>query len=140
MENLESRGGYTRRLLPLVAFAMLLGGNGCKNEYDMNELPGTIDPNLTECSDGRDNDGDERIDDFDPHCEDAWDETEGEQSLWEQHGDAQCSDGIDNDGDGYIDLYDQGCYDYVLTGSGEYDYMYLPWDDSEYLDGYQPVE
>ncbi len=138
MESFKSNVESGRRSLLAVAAAMLLAG--CKSEYGLNELPGEVNANLTQCNDGLDNDGDREIDDFDPDCEDSFDEVEGAESLWEQNAGAQCSNGVDDDGDGYYDLYDEDCYDWVLTGSGEYVYMYLAWDNSESEEGYQPVE
>jgi RNA polymerase sigma factor (sigma-70 family) len=47
------------------------------------------------CSDGRDNDGDGRIDAYDGGCTDLLDDAESPEP--------QCDDGIDNDGDGRTD-------------------------------------
>lgn len=139
MERCESNSEGGRRLLPAIAAMMFMHG-GCANEYELDKLPGEIDANLTECNDEHDNDGDGDVDDFDSDCENADDEVEGTEPLWEQYEDAECSDGSDNDGDGWPDEQDADCYDYVVTSSGESAFMYLPWDDSEKLAGYQPME
>ncbi len=63
-------------------------------------------PVCAQCLDGRDNDGDGKIDyPFDPGCEteDDVDETDPEVMP-------ACSDGADNDGDGLVDFpFDPGC-------------------------------
>lgn len=53
-----------------------------------------------ECKDGKDNDGDGKIDMADPGCWDPSDDTENTP---------QCSDNRDNDHDGLIDVADPGC-------------------------------
>ena len=60
-----------------------------------------------ECSNGLDDDGDDRIDwPDDPQCDDGSDTTEGPQAR-----EPRCNDGVDNDADGRVDLVDAGCYD-----------------------------
>ncbi len=57
-------------------------------------------PTPNECEDGRDNDGDGRIDfPNDPDCESRQDNSEAGPARR-----PQCSDGMDNDGDGRIDF------------------------------------
>jgi hypothetical protein len=77
------------------------------------------------CDDGKDNDGDGRIDYVDndsngqpdaisdPGCTGSADTSERSVAL-------VCDDGVDNDGDGQIDLMDPGCVDF--------------FDDSEFSD------
>jgi probable HAF family extracellular repeat protein len=57
------------------------------------------EPNLAECEDGLDNDGDGQVDLDDPHC--PFPEATPEAP--------ECDDGIDNDGDGLVDLDDPAC-------------------------------
>ena len=63
---------------------------------------------MTDCSDYRDNDGDDMIDLDDPGCEDPPDISEL----------AICEDGMDNDGDNLIDMDDYECID-GNPGNGE---------------------
>ena len=58
------------------------------------------------CSDGIDNDGDNRVDSADPGCSGANDTDEADTPSPPP---AACSDGVDNDGDGLIDTQDPGC-------------------------------
>ncbi len=60
-----------------------------------------IEGDLPECSDGRDDDGDGRVDGKDPGCASGLDDSESP--------DPQCGDGVDNDGDGLVDTDDPGC-------------------------------
>ena len=78
-----------------------------------------INENLTECSDGIDNDGDGLIDMEDPDCTSEDDNTESGTSGPGPFTVYACSDGIDNDGDGKIDLQDPGCSD--ALDNSEYD-------------------
>jgi len=59
----------------------------------------------TQCSDGKDNDGDGKVDGDDPACSSADDDDESDDPPPPK----QCADGKDNDGDGKIDDKDPGC-------------------------------
>ncbi len=76
-----------------------------------------------QCSDGRDNDGDGRVDAQDPGCLSgpggAYDPNDNDETN-----PPQCSDGRDNDGDGRVDAQDPGC----LSGPGG---AYDPNDNDE---------
>ena len=63
---------------------------------------------LTQCTDGRDNDGDGLKDGADPDCLHGADLTEGPGDF------TRCNDGIDNDADGARDERDEDC----LNGDG----------------------
>jgi hypothetical protein len=85
---------------------------GCGGPNDMSE----IDP--PQCNDGRDNDGDGKIDTdtnlagqtADPGCSSAADDDETDPPPGLPSVVARCADGIDNDGDGKIDFpADRGC-------------------------------
>lgn len=69
----------------------------------------------TECSDGRDDDGDGLIDCADADCYDAPICRAGGN---EERNDARCSDWIDNDGDGAVDCDDQDCQGPGITVCG----------------------
>ena len=58
------------------------------------------------CSDGRDNDGDKKVDSSDPGCSRSSDNDEADPPKPPK---PQCSDGKDNDKDGLRDLKDPGC-------------------------------
>ncbi len=64
---------------------------------------GTVD--VTQCSDGTDNDGDELVDRADPDCAASGGRSETGEAL------RYCDDGVDNDLDGVVDLEDGGCVD-----------------------------
>jgi hypothetical protein len=85
------------------------GKAGCSIVMDRpREVTSTFEgsPGVSQCSDGRDNDGDGLIDEADPGC-DA-DSTEAPNNRPAQASD--CHDGRDNDGDGLIDAaQDPGC-------------------------------
>ena len=90
-----------------------------------------------QCSDGRDNDGDGRIDSRDPGCHtdgnannpDSFDPNDdSEAGGGSGSGAAACSDGLDNDGDGVIDSRDPGCH---TDGNANNPDSYDPNDDSE---------
>ena len=92
-----------RMLASILALAVIAAAAACG---DNRELPDPDpDPVRPACSDGRDNDGDRRIDHpDDPGCEGPDDPTEENAPL------SSCSDGRDNDGDGKIDYpADPGC-------------------------------
>lgn len=76
-----------------------------------------------QCSDGRDNDGDGRVDAQDPGCLSgpggAYDPNDNDETN-----PPQCSDARDNDGDGRVDAQDPGC----LSGPGR---TYNPNDNDE---------
>ena len=63
------------------------------------------------CADGRDNDGDEKLDLGDPGCSSAVDDDETDPAPPPPPPPPakQCEDGRDNDGDGTVDLADAGC-------------------------------
>src|SRR5215213_9918054 len=63
-------------------------------------------PPPKQCQDGKDNDGDGKIDSQDSGCASATDDTENSNQIAPQK---QCQDGKDNDGDGKTDLQDPGC-------------------------------
>lgn len=69
------------------------------------------------CADGKDNDGDDLIDDNDPGCENP--KTGRYNPFESETGEGECDDTVDNDGDGFIDTADPGCYDNgnKLTGT-----------------------
>jgi hypothetical protein len=71
------------------------------NPISLAEFSGQIPVDFSDCSDGRDNDGDGLIDfPADPGCRSADSASES----------PQCSDGVDNDTDGFIDFpADAGC-------------------------------
>jgi hypothetical protein len=74
-------------------------------EYTHAEIEITV--TRPECSDGRDNDGDDLIDMTDPGCSDGGsydpnDDDEGSDIN-------ACENGLDDDGDGLIDMSDPGC-------------------------------
>ena len=108
------------------------GGGGTK---------GTGGENGTECSDGKDNDGDGLIDANDPGCHsdgnadnaasyNPGDDSEaggGNQGSG-GNGAPACSDGIDNDGDGVSDAADPGCHSDGNAGNAA---SYVPSDTSE---------
>lgn len=81
----------------------------------------TPDPINPACMDGKDNDGDGKIDMADSGCSSSYDTDEynyippydpGPQYSY------ACSDGVDNDGDGKTDMNDSGCY--ATTDTSEY--------------------
>src|SRR5262245_48781761 len=78
----------------LTMFVLSCGGNNQKK------------PNVSQCSDGIDNDGDGLVDfPDDPGCTSIEDDSEDSLPA------PQCSDGRDNDGDGKIDFPDDpGCF------------------------------
>jgi len=61
-----------------------------------------------QCADGKDNDGDVKVDMADPGCSSASDNSESPDPA-PPAPKAQCADGSDNDGDGKVDLADPGC-------------------------------
>jgi serine protease AprX len=62
------------------------------------------------CSDGRDNDGDRKIDyTRDPGCSSRNDTSEKDPAPPPPPPPPACSDGADNDGDGAVDTNDRGC-------------------------------
>lgn len=81
----------------------------------------TPDPINPACMDGKDNDGDGKIDMADSGCSSSYDTDEynyippydpGPQYSY------ACSDGVDNDGDGKTDMNDSGCY--ATSDTSEY--------------------
>ncbi len=102
----------------------------------------TYDPNIlsesgsapapvgyTECSDGKENDGDEKIDINDPQChiggkmEGLFVPTHDSESISPK----QCDDTIDNDRDHKKDIDDEGCHTNGILGE-----PYIPlWNDEE---------
>jgi len=75
------------------------------------------------CSDGIDNDGDGKVDGFDPQClqrvnEDGQNE-DGDGSEAGGRFPTNCADGIDNDGDGKIDDADPECAPYIDEDGGQ---------------------
>lgn len=74
-------------------------------------------PPKTQCSDGKDNDGDNKIDMLDPGCKNPQDDDETNIPRWTidpfepiiPFHFAECSDRSDNDGDGKVDMQDPGC-------------------------------
>lgn len=73
-----------------------------QNQHGCTEA-GELCPIEDECNDGKDNDGDGKIDGRDPCCLIAPKNSERHQGC------AQCDDGIDNDRDTYYDLSDPAC-------------------------------
>ncbi|WP_210509192.1 hypothetical protein [Naasia sp. SYSU D00057] len=94
-------------------FSVLYAGNTCNanNNWPEYEIVSgdvaVVDVDVTQCSDGLDNDGDTLVDyPADPGCESSADTTE----FPEPPVLAQCSDGLDNDGDSFTDYpADPGC-------------------------------
>ncbi|HYF25774.1 MAG TPA: hypothetical protein VD931_08565 [Baekduia sp.] len=101
----------------------------------------------SQCTDGKDNDGDGVADSADPGCHSDGnpnnpnsfvpadeDETDarrpggGQEGAEERAGREQCSDGRDNDGDGLIDARDPGCH---TDGNANNPASYDPDDDNE---------
>ena len=82
---------------PLPPFPELgvLCETGCDLGVELEIDEGVVTP---ECNDDLDNDGDGKIDGFDPGCDDLNDPDERDPDMI-----PACSDGIDNDGDGKID-------------------------------------
>ena len=70
---------------------------------------------ITQCSDGIDNDADQRIDAFDPGCHSDGNPHNGASYVpsdtdESNPGNTQCNDNFDNDGDGLVDFpQDPGC-------------------------------
>lgn len=108
--------------------------------------PAAVETAGPQCSDGKDNDGDGKVDIADPGCHtdnDANnpasfnpndnDETDaaGPSTGSGDEGDrAQCSDNRDNDGDGKVDADDPGCHQ-----DNDINKPFNPNDDSEGSDG-----
>ncbi|MBA3299820.1 MAG: hypothetical protein H0U24_07055 [Thermoleophilaceae bacterium] len=91
----------------LTTFVLDIGGNALlKTTTGASESRAVMKP---QCSDGKDNDGDGKIDfPADPGCSSALDddETDAKKSATK----AACEDGEDNDGDGKVDFPDDpGC-------------------------------
>ncbi|MFH0899758.1 MAG: hypothetical protein V2A73_03930, partial [Pseudomonadota bacterium] len=110
-------------------YFVFVDGRGTKGRYELSvrgEIPisGACDPAsadfvcsvgarcnaatyacvATQCNDGNDNDGDERIDSFDPGCLSLDDDESGPATM------PQCADSIDNDNDDLVDYpEDPGC-------------------------------
>ncbi|MFB6181333.1 MAG: carboxypeptidase-like regulatory domain-containing protein [Candidatus Magasanikbacteria bacterium] len=83
-------------------------GNQGKRKYYFNDLTckqlGCVGVQVkTQCNDGKDNDGDGKIDLNDPGCSSKSDNNEYQVGL------TKCNDGRDNDGDGLVDFADPGC-------------------------------
>ncbi|MDX6683725.1 MAG: hypothetical protein QOG94_3764 [Solirubrobacteraceae bacterium] len=99
--------------------------------------PATTPPPETtpkQCSDGKDNDGDNLIDADDPGChvggtlKGAYVPSDDDESDDKTGGssDTECADKRDNDGDGKVDASDPGCHE-----GNDIDNPYNPDDDSE---------
>jgi hypothetical protein len=74
---------------------------GCSSPDDDDESDDPV--TYPQCNDGKDNDGDGKVDMLDPGCDSPTDDDEF--NYW-----TQCDDGIDNDGDGKVDFpEDPGC-------------------------------
>jgi hypothetical protein len=69
------------------------------NTDDFNITVNYVAPQIFECNDGVDNDGDGLVDLADPGCSSSTDDDESD-------GTSQCQDNIDNDGDGAVDYPD----------------------------------
>jgi MYXO-CTERM domain-containing protein len=91
------------------------GGNGCPDglvctskDSSLGKCVKDSTPETTDaaCSDGKDNDGDGKVDCDDPDCK-------GEKvtvcAATKESSDADCADGKDNDGNGLIDCKDPNC-------------------------------
>ena len=100
---------------------------------------GGPNPDLNECEDGRDNDGDGVIDEDDPGCHtdgdpdnpasyDPNDDDERNDGGGGPDDESECEDGIDNDGDGVADEDDPGCH---TDGDPDNPASYDPNDDDE---------
>jgi hypothetical protein len=83
------------------------GDVGCSSDLQLGQAVWSVtrEPNPPQCSNGKDDDGDGRIDYaggladlMDPGCESDADNTEADVAVL-----AQCADGIDNDADGVTD-------------------------------------
>ena len=91
-----------------------------------------------QCSDGKDNDGDNLIDEDDPGChaggtlKGAYNPNDDDESddKTTASSDTECSDKRDNDGDGKVDASDPGCHE-----GNDINNPYNPDDDSEGSDG-----
>jgi LPXTG-motif cell wall-anchored protein len=97
-----------------------------------------------QCADGRDNDGDGKVDAEDPGChtdgnannpssvdrndDDETDEKGGTAGQQGAGGKPECSDSTDNDGDGLVDSADPGCHSDGNAGNAG---TYVASDDSE---------
>jgi uncharacterized repeat protein (TIGR01451 family) len=88
------------------------GGNGCPDglvctskDSSLGKCVKDSTPETTDaaCSDGKDNDGDGKVDCDDPDCR------TDSVTVCAENTDAKCKDGKDNDGDGKIDCDDSGC-------------------------------
>jgi hypothetical protein len=110
------------------------GAGGSGNPSNGGETPGNKGSGGPACSDGKDNDGDGKVDAADPGCH-----TDGnpnnassfnpkDRSEGGNGGGTQCSDGVDNDGDGRVDAADPGCHS---DGDASNPRSYVPGDDSE---------
>jgi PKD repeat protein len=100
-----------------VVTLLLKDLNGATASVDVPINTGTL--SLPQCGDSKDNDGDGKVDMFDPGCSSPADDNETDPSVA-----AQCADGIDNDGDGKVDMFDPGCSN--LSDNDESDPAVLP--------------
>lgn len=95
----------------------------------------TPTPAKPECSDGRDNDGDGKVDDKDPGCHTNGDPNDGDDSYDPDDNNEkdvskpECIDRVDNDGDGKEDEKDPGCHTDGDPNDG--DDTFNPDDDNE---------
>ena len=82
------------------------GFDGETGDFDIYVVPPEPPPPPpAACADGKDNDGDGKVDGADPGCSGSGDNDESDPPPPP----AACADGKDNDGDGKVDATDPGC-------------------------------
>lgn len=107
--ELDPKNNFTpQRKVEVVVNIEDKAGNKTKRKYHFNDLTckelGCSGSKVkTQCTDGKDNDNDGKIDLNDPGCKSKTDNNEYQPN---QHA---CNDGVDNDGDGKVDFADPQC-------------------------------
>ncbi len=121
----------TSLMFYLLLFMLIMCSSDKSDLYTLPESA-KLDPNIVHdtlnrndpventqslCSDGKDNDGDGKIDCDDPDCKafKLCDTTKPDKP--EENTQARCSDGIDNDGDGKTDCDDPDCKAFIMCNN-----------------------
>jgi LPXTG-motif cell wall-anchored protein len=123
----------------LDVFVLQVGGSSLAkattaSAESLTVAPPAAETSTKQCSDGKDNDGDNLIDEDDPGCHagntlsGAYNPNDNDESNGSTGGSSgtECDDNRDNDGDGKIDAADPGCHE-----GNNINNPYNPDDDSE---------
>ncbi|HEV7804312.1 MAG TPA: LPXTG cell wall anchor domain-containing protein [Solirubrobacteraceae bacterium] len=144
--NADDILGATAVREALDVFVLQVGGTSLAKattaaSESLTVAPAAVPPGETtpkQCSDGKDNDGDKKIDAADPGCHvggklsgayNPEDDDESDDATVGSSG-TECSDKVDNDGDGKVDASDPGCH-----VDNNINKPFNPDDDSEGSDG-----